>query len=49
MVYGTGVELCDDGNIIAGDGCGPTCLIEGYDLALKKILTGAAVSGIVYS
>lgn len=24
----TGTEACDDGNLVAGDGCGPTCDIE---------------------
>lgn len=24
----TGTEQCDDGNIVAGDGCGPTCQLE---------------------
>jgi cysteine-rich repeat protein len=28
----TGTETCDDGNVIAGDGCSASCLIEtGYD------------------
>jgi cysteine-rich repeat protein len=33
-----GVEECDDGNMIAGDGCSPSCTLEGCKGALCPCL-----------
>jgi MYXO-CTERM domain-containing protein len=43
-----GGEQCDDGNLLAGDGCSPTCLIEpGYRCAgTRSVCTSVCGDGI---
>jgi cysteine-rich repeat protein len=52
-----GLEGCDDGNNVSGDGCRADCVIEGAKLPIFKDLTGTGVgvynitatrSGVVY-
>lgn len=34
--------MCDDGNLISGDGCNEWCFIEtGYEILVEGTLTGA--------
>ena len=35
-------EECDDGNVAGGDGCGPTCLLEGNPTTGTTTTTGGA-------
>ena len=42
-----GVEQCDDGNTMAGDGCSPDCLIEGQGRAARRTVPlGCCQDGI---
>lgn len=41
-----GGEACDDGNTMAGDGCSPTCTVDG-PLALAPVGASTAVGGVL--